>query len=111
MGEVAGLWILRLLYGVDLSAYKIEFSVLLLSGGLNALVMFLTSVLTTMRYLKELLLFYAVDVLIGSVLAGILTKNGGIRGAVGLYFIVLLVLAICLGAFICRNAKSKCKDK
>lgn len=93
-GYLLGIPVLSLLYGVDLSAYKTELIILLLGGGLLALINFFTMVITITRYQKHLIWGYLIISL------GFLFGGKGIAGAYGImgissfYTISMIALAL-----------------
>ncbi len=107
LGKQVGLPLLSLIYGVDLTSYWKEFLVLLLAGGLNALTQSLTSVITAMRYAKELLLFYIFGGVTGTVFSFFLTRMYGIMGASALYAVMQFMLFVCFLVFIRKIIKKK----
>ena len=92
-GYLLGTPILSLLYGVDLSGYKIELLILLLGGGLLALVNFFTMVITVTRYQKHLIWGYLI-ISLGFFLGGKkIAAAYGIMGISSFYTISMIVLA------------------
>ena len=91
---VIGIPILNQLYNVDLSSLKFELMVLLLGGGLYALVNFLMIPLTTMREQRYMAVAFAIVAVLGFVIGKYLTVNYNIMGAVILYILINAVLFV-----------------
>jgi O-antigen/teichoic acid export membrane protein len=104
-GYLLGIPVLSLLYGVDLSSYKIELIILLLGGGALALINFFTMVITITRYQKYLIWGYLI-VSICFFLAG--KKIAGTHGVMGIsifYTICMIILALIFLIYIIVIAK------
>lgn len=104
-GFLLGIPILSLLYGVDLSAFKTELIILLLGGGLLALVNFFTMVITVTRYQKHLIWGYLLISL--AFLAGgkKVAASYGIMGISSFYTILMIILAAIFLIYIIVIAK------
>lgn len=99
-GYLLGTPVLSLLYSVDLTGYRIELVILLLGGGLMALVNFFTMVITVTRYQKHLIwgyLIISLVFLIGGKKAAIAY---GIMGISVFYTITAIVLALIVLVYI-----------
>ena len=108
-GAVVGLPLLSWLYGVDLMQFRGSFILLLLGGGIYALVSFIMVPLTTMRY-QNCISFGFLGVSIMTFLFGdYLVKGWGITGASVLYVCINLVLAVYLT--ICFVYKFKREER
>ena len=110
LGRFPGLTLLSLFYGIDLNRYWQEFLILLFAGGINAIVQFLTAVITTMRYAKQLLFFYASGAVFGTLLAVGMAKGYGMLGIAVQFMAVQLMLLLCFAIFvyvIIRKAQRK----
>lgn len=93
-GYLLGIPVLSLLYGVDLAAYRVELVILLLGGGLLALVNFFTMVITITRYQRHLIWGYLL-ISLCFLLGGRRTAMaGGIMGISAFYTISMIALAI-----------------
>ncbi len=90
-----GIWGLRVIYGVDdLKLYRMEFVILLLGGGFNALSIFLRYILTVMRKQWTILVAYVIGVIISIVLSYRMTAVWGLMGAASSYTISLFILCM-----------------
>ena len=95
-----GIPILNLLYNIDLQNLKPEFMLLIVGGGLYALVSFLMVPLTTMRLQKYIAISFAVVAVIGLLVGKFLVSGYGMMGASWLYILVNGVLMVLLGGVL-----------
>lgn len=86
--------ILSLIFGADLSGYRIELCVVMIGGGMLAYVTFFTTVITIIRYQNALLFGYLGISICAKLLSRFFVVNYGIMGAAVLYSILMGVLAI-----------------
>lgn len=109
-GYILGIPVLSLLYAVDLYEYRIELVILLLGGGMLALVNFFTMVITVTRYQKHLIWGYAVISIAFLVKGKSIAADFGIWGISCFYTIAMLILAVIFFMYIiviARNSKKK----
>ena len=107
-GYVAGIPLLSLMYNVDLGPYKLEFIVLLLGGGIYALVNFIMVPLTAMRFQNCVPFGFAGAAVLSVALGSVIVPARGLLGAAGLYLVLNLLLAVYLTAcFLIRCMKIK----
>lgn len=92
VGELIGISILSLIYGVDLSAYKQELLIILCGGGVSAIVSLIYHVITVIRKQKWLLSGYISSMIITVVIVPKLVKELGMLGASVGYLISMSVL-------------------
>ena len=103
--------VLGWLYHADLSPYRLELAILMLGGGLLAMVNFYTIVITVIRCQKYLSGGYILVALIAWFLSGKLVQGYGIMGAAVLYTVLMAMLTVIfIGIFfICeRMERKKC---
>lgn len=98
-----GIPILQIIYGVDISDYRIELVLIMITGGISALSTFMYYVITVMRIQKYLLIGYVSAFIIALILPGILVKKYAIAGAVYSCTVSLIVLAIVFLSIIVTN--------
>lgn len=95
---IAGAWlgipVLSYIYGVDLTFLKKEFLLLLVGGGVYALVSYLTVVLTTVRMQKWLAVGFIVATMLYGVLGGIFANKWSVWGVALLYLLLNAALTI-----------------
>lgn len=85
--------VLGIMYNADLSAYRTDLAILMVGGGMLALVNFFAVVITVMRYQKNLTAGYIVLAVLAGLTANRAVAAYGIRGAVLLYTILMSILA------------------
>ena len=106
-GYFAGIPLLSLLYNIDLAPYKTEFILLLLGGGIYALVNFIMVPLTAMRFQNCIPFGFAGAAVLSVALGSVFVPSRGIFGAACLYLAINLMLAIYLsGCFFYRAMRS-----
>lgn len=106
-GYVAGIPLLSLLYNVDLTPYKLEFIVLLLGGGVYALVNFIMVPLTAMRFQNCIPFGFGGAAILSVALGSAIVPAGGIMGASCLYLLLNALLAVYLTAcFLYKGLKT-----
>ena len=93
-GFFLGIPVLSLLASYDLSEFKKEMMILLVSSGLLALIGYFSTVLITMRKAKVIICGYLSDFVLSLVLYVPILRLFGIRGGVLLYSILCLLLVI-----------------
>lgn len=98
---VIGIPVLSFIYGVELTQYKTDLLILVISGGFSALSVALFYTLTTMRAQKRVSLAYVVAALGGVVLPYFLIEKYNITGAALASVAIMVILATLLfGIFI-----------
>lgn len=85
--------VLGIMYHADLSAYKIDLAILMIGGGMLALVNFFAVVITVMRFQKHLTAGYIVLAALAGLIANRAVSAYGIRGACVLYTVLLAILS------------------
>lgn len=80
-GHLIGRTLLEIIYGVDLSPYKIQFIALLVGGGISAEVYMIYNILIAIRWGKCLLPVYSVTAVITILASRTMVKQWGIMGA------------------------------
>lgn len=99
-GALLGIPVLSAMYGVDLFPYRMELVILLLGGGMVALINFFTMVITVTRYQKHLMWGY-LAISFGFLAFGKrVAENWGIRGISIFYTISVTVLALIFLVYI-----------
>ncbi len=94
IGYLCGTQILGLIYAVDLNQYKLALAILMIGGGLNAIVGYFLSIITIIRAQKTIIPGYALVSLAAFLFSNHVTKNYQINGASILYVLLLLLLSI-----------------
>lgn len=93
-GGLVGLPILSWLYNTDLTAYRVEFLVLLLGGSLYAFAYYLTVILTTIRKQNMVAMGYLIVVAFNLFGGKWFVSSNGVMGACKLYVCSNLLLAV-----------------
>lgn len=107
-----GIPVLSILYGVDLSSYRMELIVVMICGGLNAYVYCLYYVVTVTGKQIYLLLGYGAGLISAVLLGPYLVKNLEILGAAlscTLSFAVVFVVFLVITFAVIKNRTKKCK--
>jgi len=98
--QVAGAWILSVIYGIDLMEYKGALSIIMFGGGFNAVVWMFNNLLTIMRRQYFVLIGYGLGSLFALLASSVLIDQFAIVGASMLYMISMAVSAIVLGSTV-----------
>ena len=85
MAYSIGIPVLNLIYGVELSSYRVMLTIIVVAATLYNVGIILSNILTTMRFTFVQFVIYVVVSLIALVVSNILTKQYGIQGAVFAY--------------------------
>lgn len=85
MAYAIGIPVLNLIYGVELSSYRVMLTIIVVAATLYNVGIILSNILTTMRFTFVQFVIYVVVSLIAFVVSNILTKKYGIQGAVFAY--------------------------
>lgn len=93
-GHLVGRTLLEIIYGVDLSPYKIQFIALLVGGGISAEVYMIYNILIAIRWGKCLLPVYSVTAVITILASRTMVKQWGIMGAALNYVLSCSILFV-----------------
>lgn len=102
--------ILGFLYNADLSVYKTELVILMIGGGMLALVNFFNVVITVARHQKFLMIGYAVSSICAAIFANQVVSSWGLTGATVLYVALMTILAFSFGTILLVIIKKKRKE-
>jgi len=109
-GHFIGRFLLELIYGVDLSNFKLEFILLLLGGGVSAATYFLYNVLIAIRHEKCIIIVYVATAICMTIAGYVLVHMRGMIGAAIAYVVSCAVLSSCflllLVYFICKRSET-----
>ena len=89
MAYAIGIPVLNLIYGVELSSYRVMLTIIVVAATLYNVGIILSNILTTMRFTFVQFVIYVVVSLIALVVSNILTKKYGIQGAVFAYLVTM----------------------
>ena len=93
LAYLLGTQVLSIVYGRDLTRYKWPLAILLLGGGVTALVDFTNNILTVIRKQKILVYIYSAFAAVAFLCTELIVKNNGITGAAVSYTLVLALQA------------------
>lgn len=105
LGYILGTQILGLIYGIDLSMYKIGLSIIIISATLYTIGTVCSSILTTVRETFSQFVIYVGVSIFAYIISTILTKYIGINGSIIAYFFIMVSQA--LSYFIYTKIKLK----
>ena len=86
--------VLGIFFNADIMAYKTDLAILMVGGGMLALVNFFSVVVTVMRYQRNLIGGYIVMAAAAFLMAHRIVGEYGIRGATILYTVLMAVLSV-----------------
>lgn len=102
--------VLGILYNTDLRGYRTDLAILMVGGGMLALVNFFTVVVTVMRQQKHLTAGYVIMAAAAWLMANRVVRQYGIRGATVLYTILMALQAMIFAGvtvyFILRKSRT-----
>lgn len=96
-GYLLGIPVLNLLYGVKLDGYRSVFLLILLSGGLYAVISYLYNVLVIMQKGMLVLIGYAIGLFVELTVSTWFVSRWEITGAAFVYFLALCVITVIMG--------------
>lgn len=105
-----GIPVLSILYSADLTPYKNELLILLLGGGMLAVVGFINIVLTILRHQRDLIWGYIFIAIMAYILSPIFVKQWNITGASWIYTILISALALIFAAVLAFRIKKGFKE-
>lgn len=102
--------VLGWLYNANLAEYKLCLTVLMVGGGMLALVNFFTVVVTVVRGQKHLIFGYIGVAIVAKIMSNYFVSKYGIMGASGLYTALMFLLAtvFLVVLILCVKRRNKC---
>lgn len=94
LGYLIGTQILGLIYGIDLSAYKVGLAVIIISATLYTIGTIYSSVLTTVRETFSQFVIYIIVSVFACIVSNIFTKLLGMNGAIVSYFLIMVIQSL-----------------
>lgn len=91
LAYLVGTQILGIIYGLDLSSYKIGLVIIIIAATLYTIGTIYASILTTVRETFSQFIIYIIVSSLAYILSSILTKNIGMNGAIFAYFLIMLI--------------------
>ena len=105
LGYLLGIQVLSIFYGTDLSSYRVPLAILLMGGGMTALVEFSNNLLTVIREQKILMYIYGIFALAAFLFTGIIVKGHGMIGAAISYSVILMLQAVIMFLYLMKKIK------
>lgn len=100
-----GIPVLSVIFGVDLTGYKMELCIVMLGGGALAYATYFSTVITVIRLQKTLIVCYGIIALAAKLLSKFFVLGYGIAGAAGMYAFLMTILALILFIIITWGMK------
>lgn len=94
LGYLIGTQILGLIYGIDLSMYKVGLAVIIISATLYTIGTIYSSVLTTVRETFSQFVIYIIVSAFACIVSNIFTKLLGMNGAIVSYFLIMVIQSL-----------------
>lgn len=107
LGELIGVPIINFLYGVDINLYRLEFGILIVSGGFSSLATFYVYIITVFSKSKFLFWVYGLVSILSTLFGNYLVQNLELFGATLNYFISTLLISFSLLFIILRIVRRK----
>ena len=103
-----GIPVLSFMYNTDLAPYKTDLMIMMIGSGFLGLAGLLANLLTVMRYQNAILVGYGLTSVCAFLFAGKAVEKNGMRGAVNVYLILLIILCLIFVAeFVYGVVKAK----
>ncbi|MBR0456232.1 MAG: lipopolysaccharide biosynthesis protein [Firmicutes bacterium] len=99
--------VLGWLYHTDLSAFRLELSILMIGGGMLALVNFYAVVVTVIRSQQLLTIGYIAVSAIAFLMSGKFVQGYGLMGAAVLYSVLMTLLAVAFAVILFISIRKK----
>lgn len=94
LGYFIGTQILGLIYGIDLSMYKLGLAVIIVSATLYTIGTICSSILTTVRETFSQFIIYIIVSIFALILSNLFTKTFEIKGAIIAYFLIMAIQSL-----------------
>ncbi|MEQ3506317.1 oligosaccharide flippase family protein [Enterococcus cecorum] len=107
LGELIGVPIINFLYGVNINLYRLEFAILIVSGGFSSLATFYVYIITVFSKSKFLFWVYGLVSILSTLFGNYLVQNFELFGATLNYFISTLLISFSLLFIILRIVRRK----
>lgn len=98
-----GIPVLSLIYGIDLSSYKLAFMIILIGAVFYSLSVIFSAILVSMRKTLSQAIIYISVAIVGTIFSYPLVRNFSIEGASITYFITMLIVSLLFGIIIAHN--------
>lgn len=107
IGALIGIQALTIFYGTDLKQYRTEFLILLLGGGMNAIVGFLNSIITVIREQKNMIWIYGIVFVLETIIADRFVQQWDILGATVSYVCLLFIQTLIMLLFVSQKVRDR----
>ena len=97
--------VLGLIYGIDLTAYRIELLIIIISATLYTIGVIYSSILITIRETFSQFIIYIIVSIFALIVSNVFTKLNNINGAIEAYFMIMTLQF--MSYFIYTNIKLK----
>lgn len=94
LGYVIGTQVLGIIYGLDLSMYKLGLAIIIISATLYTIGTLYSAVLTTVRETVSQFIIYIIVAISAYILSGMFTKTWEINGAIIAYLLIMALQSI-----------------
>lgn len=96
LGELIGVPVINFLYGVNINLYRLEFAILIVSGGFSSLATFYVYIITVFSKSKFLFWVYGLVSILSTLFGNYLVQNFELFGATLIYFFSTLLISLLL---------------
>ena len=96
LGELLGVPVINFLYEVNINLYRLEFAVLIVSGGFSSLATFYVYIITVFSKSKFLFWVYGLVSILSTLFSNYLVQNFELFGATLIYFFSTLLISLLL---------------
>lgn len=94
LGYVIGTQVLGIIYGLDLSMYRLGLAIIIISATLYTIGTLYSAVLTTVRETVSQFIIYVIVAISAYILSGMFTKTWEINGAIIAYLLIMALQSI-----------------
>lgn len=103
LGRLVGLYLMSIIFNLNLNSFSLEFTVLLIAGGINSLINLLVFLLTVYKKQSLLSYVYLFAVIAASLFTPYLVKRISILGGSVSYFLSVSLIAMILIIIVVNN--------
>ncbi len=100
-----GTQVLGLVYGIDLSEYKLQLLIIIIAATLYTISIIYSSILTTIRETHSQFIIYIIVSIFALIVSNVCTKIGGINGSVLSYLMIMAMQFLIYVIFVANLKK------
>ena len=100
-----GTQVLGLVYGIDLSEYKLQLLIIIIAATLYTVSIIYSSILTTIRETHSQFIIYIIVSIFALIVSNVCTKIGGINGSVLSYLMIMTMQFLIYVIFVANLKK------